>query len=313
MGGCAGSSGGSRDEGGASGADAGGSGDQPHGFPRDGDSGTSGKPDAGSGAASAGQDERDKEEAEAKEEKEGGGAGGGAGGGGGGDGLGLDLPLRSLLADCGVLQELEGRLLMLDPPVTSRTELARLGAGREALLLAGLSADSASRARAAIAEAKQLPRHSSRAAPEELGAFLRERGLDDDLWRPILTRLGARRPSHLGAVRREHLEGEAIPPLQRDAFFRAVEGLPGASSGREGGQGAVAASPSQVLLAEPRGSAAEEHPSSLLGFVNFWLLKLYRDRPTIAIALVVVIIVAIVGGIVFGSISAADAVSNGES
>jgi hypothetical protein len=165
----------------------------------------------------------------------------------------------------------------------------------------------------AVAESRQLPRHTSGVASLELRSFLHARGLDEDTWAPVLVRLGARRPSHLLSVRREHLEGESIPPLQREAFFRAVGGID------ETGRPAAASSEHTAVAVLPPADpetpvpAPVTEPTTLIGFVNFWLTKLYADRPVLAIFLIVLIIGAIVAGVVTGSLAASDVVGGGDS
>jgi len=233
---------------------------------------------------------------------------------------GLDLPFRSLLRDYGLPAEAEDRLAALDPPVTTRNRLAAIAPADQAAVADGLGPEVATQLAACVDEARQLPRHSSGVAARELADFLSAKGLDDAVWLPILARLGARRPSHLVSVRPEHVAAETIAPLQRDAFFRAVGTLPGAKqheplaapdSGAGGGATALhhagSASAAAPLVAE------EAHPQSLIGFVNFWLVRLYRDRPVVATVLIVVVILAIVGGVVFGTLSATDVVGSGSS
>lgn len=254
------------------------------------------------------------------------GANGGADGGGGEAGGGgvlaegaalvgaeeaaarLDLPLRSLLSDLGVLGEAAPLLLALRPPVTDRVGLAALSAEAEAEVREALPAAKRPKFEAAVAEARQLRRHQSGVASEELRAFLGSRGLDEETWAPVLLKLGARRPSHLIAVRREHLEGESIAPLQREAFFRAVEAIDGA------GKSPAAAATADRDISSPAHSPAPPattepaQPTTLIGFVNYWLSRLYADRPAIAITLIVLIIGAIVAGVVTGSLAATDVI-----
>jgi hypothetical protein len=227
----------------------------------------------------------------------------------------MDIALRELLAGHDILHAVAVALTSLAPPITTRVGFAGISDETLAGLLMPLDIDTGFRVRAALADARALPSHKSVPDGVTLHAFLEEKGLDREVWEPILRRLGARRPSHLASVRRAHLDGEVVPPLQREAFFRAIDSLQGseASEARAKEESSRAAVAAAVAASSPPSTSGEAaQPTSLLGFVNYWLMQLYRDHPWLAISLIVIIILGIIAGIVTGSLSATDAFRGSE-